>query len=128
MKWHKKPQHLCVRSNIVSIFDNLDLYEVDKVDYDSFFYRLPKNEIMKTTPREGLIAYKDMKEDNEYLCGVLSEQVMGMSANRYFIFNFMDESRLGPHKLYKHITMTEEEYTEFLKQLQQIAKDRKEDA
>ena len=112
----------------MSIFDNLDLYEVDKVDYDSFFYRLPKNEIMKTTPREGLTAYKDMKEDNEYLCGVLSERVMGMSANRYFIFNFMDESRLGPHKLYKHITMTEEEYTEFLKQLQQIAKDRKEDA
>lgn len=112
----------------MSIFDNLDLYEVDKVDYDSLFHRLPKNEIMKTTPREGLTAYKDMKEDNEYLCGILSEQVMGMSANRYFIFNFMDESRLGPHKTYKHITMTEEEYIEFLKQLQQIAKDRKEDA
>ena len=46
---------------------------------------------------------KDLKGDNEILCGILSEQVMGMSANRYFIFNLMDEERLGPHKLYKHI-------------------------
>ena len=108
--------------------NNLDLFEVDKIDYDAYFYRLPKNEIMKTTPREGLTVYKDVKEDGELICGILSEQIMAMPANRYFIFNFMDESRLGPHKLYKHITMTEEEYTEFLKQLQLIAKDRKEDA
>ena len=108
--------------------NNLDLFEVDKVDYDAYFYRLPKNEIMKTTPREGLTVYKDVKEDGELICGILSEQIMAMPANRYFIFNFMDESRLVPHKAYKHITMTEEEYTEFLKQLQQIAKDRKEDA
>ena len=60
---------------------------------------------------------KDMKEDNEYLCGVLSEQVMGMSANRYFIFNFIDEERLGPHKTYKYITLSEEEYIEFLNSL-----------
>ena len=108
--------------------NNLDLFEVDKVDYDAYFYRLPKNEIMKTTPQEGLIVYKDIKEDGELICGILSEQIMAMPANRYFIFNFIDESRLGPHKAYKHITMTEEEQTEFLKQLQQIAKDRKEDA
>ena len=108
--------------------NNLDLFEVDKVDYDAYFYRLPKNEIMKTTPREGLTVYKDVKEDGELICGILSEQIMAMPANRYFIFNFIDESRLGPHKAYKYITMTEEEYTEFLKQLQQIAKDRKEDA
>lgn len=108
--------------------NNLDLFEVDKIDYDAYFYRLPKNEIMKTTPREGLTVYKDIKEDGKFICGILSEQIMAMPANRYFIFNFMDESRLGPHKTYKHITMTEEEYIEFLKQLQQIAKDRKEDA
>ena len=108
--------------------NNLDLFEVDKVDYDAYFYRLPKNEIMKTTPREGLTVYKDVKEDGELICGILSEQIMAMPANRYFIFNFIDESRLGPHKAYKYITMTEEEYTEFLKQLQQIAKDRKEEA
>lgn len=108
--------------------NNLDLFEVDKIDYDAYFYRLPKNEIMKTTPREGLTVYKDVKEDGELICGILSEQIMAMPANRYFIFNFIDESRLGPHKAYKHITMTEEEYTGFLKKLQQIAKDRKEDA
>ena len=52
--------------------NNLDLFEVDKIDYDAYFYRLPKNEIMKTTPQEGLIVYKDIKEDGELICGILS--------------------------------------------------------
>ena len=69
--------------------NNLDIFEVDKVDYDSYFYRLPKNEIMKTTPQEGLVAYKDIKEEGELICGILSEQIMAMPANRYFIFNFI---------------------------------------
>ena len=108
--------------------NEIELYEVDRIDYDAYFYRLPKDDLMKTTPREGLVIYKDLLNNGEPICGIYTEIVMAMPANRYFIFNFMDESRLGPHKLYKHITMTEEEYTEFLKQLQQIAKDGKEDA
>lgn len=109
-------------------FENLNLYEVDKVDYDAYFYRLPKNEIMKTTPREGLVVYKDIANGGEPVCGILSEQIMAMPANRYFIFDFIDESRLGPHKQYQYIHMSEEEYAEFLGRLQQITKDRKEDA
>lgn len=108
--------------------NNLDLFEVDKADYDSYFYRLPKNEVMKTTPSEGLVAYKDTANSGELICGILSEQIMAMPANRYFIFNFIDESRLGPHKVYKHITMTEEEYREFLSQLQELARGKEEDA
>ena len=109
-----------------NFLENLDLYEVEKADYESYFYRLPKD-IMKTTPREGLIIYKDI-QTGESICGVLTEQVMAMPANRYFIFSFLDEERLGPHKVYKYIHMSGEEYIEFLRRLQQIAKDRREDA
>lgn len=112
----------------INFSTNLDIYEVDKVDYDAYFYRLPEKDIMKTTPREGLIVYKDIANGGEPVCGILSEQIMAMPANRYFIFNFLDEERLGPHKQYQYIHLTEKEYTEFLGRLQQITKDRKEDA
>lgn len=112
----------------MDFLNNLDIYEVEKVDYDSYFYRLPKSEIMKTTPREGLVVYKDTLNEGQPICGILSENVMAMPANRYFIFNFMDEERLGPHKQYQYIQMTEEEYTNFLGRLQEIVKERKEDA
>lgn len=108
--------------------DNLDIFEVDKQDYEAYFYRLPQNEIMKSTPKEGFTVYKDIKGEQEYLCGILTEQIMAMPANRYFIFNLMDESRLGPHKAYRHIQLSDEEYMDFLKRLQEIAKGRKEDA
>ena len=108
--------------------NNLDIFEVDKADYDSYFYRLPKNEIMKTTPREGLVVYKDTINGGESICGILTEEIMAMPANRYFIFSFLPEERLGPYKQYQYIHMTETEYAEFLERLQQITKERKEDA
>lgn len=101
--------------------NNLDIYEVEKRDYEAYFYRLPQNEIMKMRPQEGLTVYKDIIT-GDLLCGVLSEQVMAMPANRYFIFNLMDEERLGEHKLYKYIQLSQEEFNEFLAQLQQAAK------
>lgn len=107
---------------------DLDIYEVDKVDYDAYFFRLPEKDIMKTTPREGFVIYKDIGNGGEPICGILTEQIMAMPANRYFIFNFLDEERLGPHKQYQYIHMAEEEYAKFLERLQQITKDRKEDA
>ena len=108
--------------------DNLDLFEVDKEDYDAYFYRLPKEDMVKNEPFEGFTLYQDAKQENLFICGVLTEQIMAMPANRYFIFNFLEEERLGPHKQYQYIHMTEEEYVEFLRRLQQITKDRKEDA
>ena len=107
---------------------DLDIYEVDKADYDAYFYRLPKNDIMKTTPREGFIIYKDIANGGEPVCGILSEQIMAMPANRYFIFELIDEERLGPHKVVKHVHLDEAQYTEFLAQLQDLTKERKEDA
>lgn len=107
--------------------DNLDIYEVDKADYDAYFYRLPQNEIVKTTPREGFVVYRDMMEP-QLICGVLSENIMAMPANRYFIFNFIDEERLGPYKQYKYIQVSEAEYIDFLKRLQEITKEKKENA
>lgn len=107
--------------------ENLDIYEVDKADYDAYFYRLPQNEMVKTTPREGFVVYRDMIEP-QLICGILSENIMAMPANRYFIFNFIDEERLGPHKQYKYIQMSEAEYIDFLKRLQEITKEKKENA
>lgn len=112
----------------MEILDNLDIFEVDKEDYDSYFYRLPVNELMKTTPREGLTIYKDIVNSGTPVCGILSEQVMAMPANRYFIFEFIDEERLGPHKVVKHVRLDEAQYTEFLARLQDLTKERKEDA
>lgn len=112
----------------IDLFENLDIYEVEKADYDAYFYRLPMKELMKTTPREGLVVYKDISNNGEAICGILSEQVMAMPANRYFIFNFIDEKRLGPHKQYKYIQMSEAEYIDFLKRLQEITKEKKENA
>lgn len=112
----------------IDIFENLDIYEVEKADYDAYFYRLPMKDLMKTTPREGLIVYKDISNNGEAICGILSEQIMAMPANRYFIFNFLDEERLGPHKQYKYIQMSETEYIDFLKRLQEITKEKKENA
>ena len=101
--------------------DDLDIYEVDKADYDAYFYRLPIKDLMKTTPREGLTVYKDISNNGEAVCGVLSEQIMAMSANRYFIFNFLDEERLGPHKIIKQITLGLEDYENFMKHLTEIS-------
>ena len=115
----------------IDIFENLDIYEVEKTDYDAYFYRLPTNDLMKATPREGLTIYKDIPNNGEPICGILSENIMAMPANRYFIFNFMDEDRLGPYKAYRHIVLEENEYMDFLKRLQKVTtngKDRKEDA
>ena len=84
--------------------------------------------MVKSEPFEGFTLYQDAKQENLFICGVLTEQIMAMPANRYFLFNFLEEERLGPHKQYQYIHMTEEEYVEFLGRLQQITKDRKEDA
>ena len=96
--------------------DDIDIYEVEKRDYEAYFYRLPQNKILKTTPRPGLVIWKDIKE-NEEICGQEIIQIMGQNCSRYFIFNFVDEERLGPHKTYKYITLSEEEYIEFLNSL-----------
>lgn len=93
--------------------DNIDIYEVDKNDYSAYFYRLPKNDIIKTTPREGLSVYKDIQTGAQ-ICGILTEQIMGTDCNRYFIFNFMDENRLGAYKTTQYIQLSEEEFEEFL--------------
>ena len=103
--------------------ENLDIYEVDKADYDAYFYRLPENEIMKTTPNEGFIVYKDIKDNGTPICGILSEEIMAMPATRYFIFNFLNEERLGQYKTYKYITLNKEEYLDFLAKLNIIPED-----
>ena len=93
--------------------DKIDIYEVDKKDYEAYFYRLPKDEIIKTTPREKLTIWKDLITGFE-ICGYETTQIMGTDCNRFFIFNFMEEERLGNYKTTKYIYLSEKEYEKFL--------------
>ena len=102
--------------NFDELVEKLDIYEVDKEDYESYLYRLPKNEIMKTTPREGYVFYKDSLTQ-QYICGTLSEDIMGMKCTRFFIFEFLPEERLGKELVIKEIIIGEDEYKELLEKL-----------
>ena len=117
--------------------DKIDIYEVDKKDYEAYFYRLPKNEIpsvylfvdkmpalsgtgkpdrnriIKTAPREKLTIWKDLITGFE-ICGYETTQIMGTDCNRFFIFNFMEEKRLGNYKTTKYVYLSEKEYEKFL--------------
>lgn len=96
-------------------FDKIDIYEVEKADYEAYFFRLPKNEILKTTPQENYIVYVDATSaDREPICGIEEQDIMGTKARRFFIFNLLDEERLGEHKRIQVIHMSEEEYINFL--------------
>ena len=102
--------------NFDELVEKLDIYEVDKEDYESYLYRLPKNEIMKTTPRERYVFYKDSLTQ-QYICGTLSEDIMGMKCTRFFIFEFLPEERLGKELVIKEIIIGEDEYKELLEKL-----------
>ena len=95
---------------------NLNIYEVDKEDYDSYWYRLPKDEIIKCTPREGYEFYKDSLT-KKYVCGTLSEDIMGMKCTRFFIFEFLPEERLGNELVLKEIIIGEDEYKKLIGRL-----------
>ena len=97
-------------------FFNLDIFEVEKEDFTSYFYRLPKNEIVKTTPQENLIIWKDILTGQE-VCGEEKIQIMGSNCTRYFIFNFLEEERLGEYKTIQKIVLSEEDYQKFLNAL-----------
>ena len=40
---------------------------------------------------------------------------MGQKAKRYFIFEFLDDELLGPHRTVKKIELPYEQYEEFIK-------------
>lgn len=94
----------------------LDIYEVEREDYFAYWFRLPHDELMKTTPEENLTIWKDTKTGDQ-ICGTRTENIMGTAATQYYIFTFMDDERLGPEKATKYIYMTENEYKNLLSQL-----------
>lgn len=95
---------------------DIDIYEVERADYLAYWFRLPHDQLMKTTPEEGLTIWKDTKTGDQ-ICGTKVENIMGTAATQYYIFTFMDEERLGPEKATKYIYMTEKEYKDLLSQL-----------
>ena len=96
-------------------FNKIDIYEVEKSDYEAYFFRLPKNEILKTTPQENYTVYVDITSaDHEPICGIEEQDIMGTKARKFFIFNLLNEERLGEYKRTQVIHMSEEEYINFL--------------
>ena len=106
----------------MDIFENIDIYEVEREDYNAYFYRLPQNDLMKTSPEKNYIIWKDICT-GEPVCGTETYDIMGQKCIRYFIFNFLEEERLGKHKIIKHIVLSEKDYMKFLEKLPNKAKE-----
>ena len=106
----------------MDIFENIDIYEVEREDYNAYFYRLPQDDLMKTSPEKNYIIWKDIRT-GEPICGTETYDIMGQKCTRYFIFNFLEDERLGKHKIIKHIVLSEEDYMNFLEKLPAKAKE-----
>lgn len=104
---------MCKQANS-EFLNHLDIYEVDKEDAISYCYRLKARPQIKKTPREGLEVYMDI-ETGLYLWGIETTKVMAQEARRYFIFEFLDEELLGPHRTVKRVTISNEQFEEFIK-------------
>lgn len=91
----------------------MDIYEVEKRDYDAYFFRLPKEDLEEERTESQLI-YRDKLTGNK-VCGIEIQEHNHITFYRYFIFEFLDEERLGPHKGYKQIVVSKEEYEKLLK-------------
>lgn len=92
---------------------HLDFYETDKQDVLSYIFRLKEREQMKLTPQENLEVYMDLGT-KEWTYGIETTEIMGMPARRYFIFEFLDEKLLGPHRKIQKIMLPEDEFKQFL--------------
>lgn len=100
--------------------NDLDIYEVERNYYLSYWYSLPHDELMKTTPSEGLTIWKDIKT-GEQICGTKVENIMGTAATQYYIFTFMDDERLGEAKTTQYVYLNNEEYLDLLRKLAKIS-------
>ena len=96
--------------------ENLDIFEVEKQDYMSYYHRLSTRQLIKTRPQQNLTVYRDI-ELNVPVCGIETVEVMGTNMNRYFIFELLDEELLGEHKTYRKIVLSQEDYLELLSKL-----------
>ena len=94
--------------------EHLDFYEVDRADAVSYIFRLKARPQMKLTPQENLEVSMDI-ETRQWLYGIETINLMGQKAKRYFIFEFLDDNLLGPHRTVKKIELSYEQYEEFIK-------------
>ena len=97
---------------------NIDIYEVDKEDYDSYVYRCRNRETMKLTPKKGFTIWQDL-ETKIWLYGEHEEIVMEMPHKNFYIFELMKEEELASPKLTKHIQLQYEEWLKFIKVLKE---------
>lgn len=105
---------MCITDYQNQFLNHLDIYEVDKQDAESYCYRLKARPQMRKTPAKNLEVYIDI-ETKQWLWGIETTDVMGQKARRYFIFEFLDEELLGPHRTVKKITLDADVFEEFIK-------------
>jgi hypothetical protein len=99
-----------------------DLYEVDREDYDAYFYRLPKDALKKFSLEDETIIFEDTVT-GEWICGYKNETSL-IDVKKYYIFSILPDTRLSDYKTQKRIILSDEEYTNFLKSLMKKEKER----
>lgn len=103
---------------------SLDFYEVEKADYRAYQYRLKDRKTYERSyPEQELTVVFD-EETNVPVLGLKEESIMGTNAHRFFIFEFLDEDKLGDHLVTKNIILSQEQWERFLQQYADINKSR----
>ena len=94
--------------------ERLDLYAVEKLDYDSYVYRCKDRNLMKVTPNKELTVFRDV-ETGKYLYGYGEiELVKGLPHKTYYIFELLDEELLGEPLRVQHLNFSQEELEQLL--------------
>lgn len=97
-------------------FEHLDFYEVDKEDFRSYRYRLKDRKLYTQSLEPGITVYYD-EELQVPVLGEREENVMGMPAKQFYIFEFLDEELLGEPMAIKYVTLSAVEWQNFISKL-----------
>lgn len=100
--------------------NNLEIYSVDKPDYESYVYRLQYRDLLQEEI-DNVVMFRDMTA-GQYVCGYKDTTMISSNSvcREYFIFELLPEDYLGPEKVIKRITLSKEDYEAWIKLCQQV--------
>ena len=106
----------------------LDLFQVDKADYESYVYRLRHRDLLETKEENGLVMFWDIAA-GEYVCGYKEETTIANNTTYkdYFIFELLPEECLASEKIIQKVVLSPEEYVAWLKLCNQVMNGKKGD-
>lgn len=101
---------------------NLDIYEVEKADYESYVYRLKYRDLLEQEEEEGSIHLFWDIAAGEYVCGYRDTKNIASNSyfREFFIFEILPEDLLGPEKVVKKIVLSQEDYEAWLNLCNQV--------